>query len=805
VHTALGILASLACAGGAADVEPPREWLVLASVDERGRRPFRPDAVLAHLAADPLWEPRAGEEERGSSARAVWEARRAEQPGALGGGFGWAFAALELETRANVLADLRGATTLWVNGAPFVGDPYGYGFGGVPVALAPGRNRIFVTGPRGDATLAFSAVDRALVLATADCTVPDILVGGDRGLVGIPLLETQGVRHERLFARAAGEAFTEVWSPPFALEPLQVLKLPLLGILREPARAPGSAELEIEVSAGPGQPVLARARVAVTLRDPAGLQRLGRISEIDGSVQEMSVLPPRGARAPDVPARLLLTLHGAGVDSWGQAASYAPKPDFWIVAPTNRRPFGFDWQDWGRLDAYEALDEALRLSGVARSRVYLSGHSMGGHGAWHLAANDPDGFAAVAPSAAWRSFDSYGGRPAGALATLWQAADRASRTEDLLANLRQLPAFVLHGAADDNVPVSEAQAMSTALAAAGGEVRTHVQEGAGHWWSAGRGGGTDCVDWPEFFELFRARAIPAAPAALEFTTVDPCVDAQHYWVRVEELERYGEAARVVGRYDRAARALFVEAWNVRRLATASPDGQEVRAEVLLHGERERAGHVEGWLEGSAYAEGERIVFEPHGALPRGEKSPGRGGPLKRAFDRRFVLVVPSGGNAEENRVAYERARHDAQVWWYRGNGHAPIVRDAEWLAERAGSAGRNVILYGNAETNRAWAVLVGPDSPVVCRRGAARVGGTSAEGDGLDLLAVRPRADDAQGLVGLACASGPQGDRVATSLALFVSGVGYPDYALFGPDVLASGDGGVIRAGWFDAHWLLQP
>ena len=23
-----------------------------------------------------------------------------------------------------------------------------------------------------------------------------------------------------------------------------------------------------------------------------------------------------------------------------------------VVAPTNRRPFGFDWQDWGRLDAY---------------------------------------------------------------------------------------------------------------------------------------------------------------------------------------------------------------------------------------------------------------------------------------------------------------------------------------------------------------------------------------------------------------------------------------------------------------------
>ena len=60
----------------------------------------------------------------------------------------------------------------------------------------------------------------------------------------------------------------------------------------------------------------------------------------------------------------MLTLHGASVDAFNQARSYSPKPDLWIVAPTNRRPFGFDWQDWGRLDAYEVLDHALDLTGA---------------------------------------------------------------------------------------------------------------------------------------------------------------------------------------------------------------------------------------------------------------------------------------------------------------------------------------------------------------------------------------------------------------------------------------------------------
>jgi hypothetical protein len=31
--------------------------------------------------------------------------------------------------------------------------------------------------------------------------------------------------------------------------------------------------------------------------------------------------------------------------------------------------------------------------------------------------------------------------------------------------------------------------------------------------------------------------------------------------------------------------------------------------------------------------------------------------------------------------------------------------------------------------------------------------------------------------------------------------VGYPDYAIVGPDVLSSGDGGVRAAGFFDSAW----
>jgi len=82
-------------------------------------------------------------------------------------------------------------------------------------------------------------------------------------------------------------------------------------------------------------------------------------SSIDDSVQYFAVTPA----LPDpkiAPPGLILTLHGAGVEAAGQAPCYSRKPGFYVVAPTNRRSYGFDWEDWGRLDALEVLELAQK-------------------------------------------------------------------------------------------------------------------------------------------------------------------------------------------------------------------------------------------------------------------------------------------------------------------------------------------------------------------------------------------------------------------------------------------------------------
>ena len=152
------------------------------------------------------------------------------------------------------------------------------------------------------------------------------------------------------------------------------------------------------------------------------------VSGIDGSVQYYAVSPAVSDSALN-PA-LVLSLHGASVEAIGQARAYSPKNWAAVVAPTNRRPFGFDWEDWGRLDALEVLEIEQNRTQYNPDQVYLTGHSMGGHGTWQLGATFPDKWGAIAPCAGWYSFWSYGGKEEpDELSSIQKLLGRASNPE----------------------------------------------------------------------------------------------------------------------------------------------------------------------------------------------------------------------------------------------------------------------------------------------------------------------------------------------------------------------------------------
>ena len=134
--------------------------------------------------------------------------------------------------------------------------------------------------------------------------------------------------------------------------------------------------------------------------------RVTFVSKIDHSVQYYSIRYPKNYD-PQKSYAAIFSLHGAGVEASLLASQYSSKDWAFVITPTNRRPYGFDWQDWGRLDFLEVYNLAVKALPIDQDRVYLSGGSMGGQGTWHIGLHHPSLFAALAPQAGWSTLHVY--------------------------------------------------------------------------------------------------------------------------------------------------------------------------------------------------------------------------------------------------------------------------------------------------------------------------------------------------------------------------------------------------------------
>jgi predicted peptidase len=157
---------------------------------------------------------------------------------------------------------------------------------------------------------------------------------------------------------------------------------------------------------------------------------------------------------------LILFLHGAGergTNLWLVAKHGPPKivrtkPEFPFIVVSPQCPAG---QRWDNATLLGLLDVVIKKYRVDKSRIYLTGLSMGGFGTWNLGVSYPEKFAAIAPICG-------GGQPSRARA------------------LKKVPIWAFHGAKDETVPPRATEDMVEAVRAAGGNVRLTVYPEAGH-------------------------------------------------------------------------------------------------------------------------------------------------------------------------------------------------------------------------------------------------------------------------------------------------------------------------------------
>lgn len=772
------------------------EALAIGRVSGGGRAAVPTDAVWDQIANNTFQWPKADQTLALSNGRSgKWQKVQADKDGwfqgqALAGGY--VACSVDLPEGAVMLVQAEGDTMAWVNGQTHTGDPYSYGYLAFPAKLEKGENHLLFACGRGRLRVKLLPVRGPLMLDTRDATLPDVLTSDKGDLIGsIVVINTtdHAATGEQIVAKVEGETEAAVLSAP-SIPAMTMRKVPVT--IRVPqSRAGEKIKVSLQLNTAGQATAGDVADIELRVRQPNQVHKRTFISAIDDSVQYYAVNP---AQKPSKDNLLILTLHGAAVEALGQASAYASKDDATLVAPTNRRPYGFDWEDMGRLDAIEVLNIAKKTIPHDPHRVILTGHSMGGHGTWQIGLTFPGLFAAIGPSAGWSSFFSYGGgqrfRDASPIEQMIQRAVSPSDTMALLHNSLMEDVYILHGDADDNVPVREARTMRDALKF-NPRVIYHEQKGAGHWW------GSQCVDWPPMFEMFEKARLPddSDVHEIEFVTADPAVSGKCHWLTIEQQTQALKTSKVKlavkgdelsGETDNVA-ALMIDLSSTP-ITKVLIDGQS------LDVPQNAGGHSLALLR-------RQDKWSAANELPHGQKNAARGGGFKQIFANHVEFVFGTRGSEEETTLELDEARLLAENLYYRGNGAVDILSDVEFQKKPADD--RNVVLFGNAQTNAAWNTLLN-GCPCDVRDGSISIGDRKFEGKDLAALLLYPRHGSDKALVGAIASTGPAGGRLTERLPILVSGVGYPDWMVIQSDALRTGDRGVLAAGFFANDWSLD-
>lgn len=770
-----------------------KEGLRSGACHQYGRTALFTDQLAYAMSNGPLQAPANGSQ---SFDGEKWQTVTAGEDGAFSGKAltnGYIYVTYNSPKAQTAILNITGHQMVYVNGVPHAGDMYRYGWMFTPVQLKQGVNEFYIRTSRGwgrqgmRAQLTFPK--QPVYISVADSTMPFVVKGKDNsGLWGaVVVINTSDKALKGLQIKATIQGKTLTTTLP-EIAPLATRKV---GFMMD-ASAAGNDNNSVALTLSSQNKVIDSKNMALKTVSASEHYSSTFVSGIDGSVQYYAVSPqlnPTG-KAP----ALFLSVHGAEVQAINQARAYKYKDWGVLAAPTNRRPRGFNWEDWGRLDALEVLNIATAEFKPDPERIYLTGHSMGGHGTWILGATFPGKWAAIAPCSGYPTLMGYGSAdglipdsPKNNTEQILLRASNPSNTFKLANNYKAGGVYILHGDSDRVVSVDYARQMKKILADFHPDFSYYEYPGGEHWY------GDTCVDWGPLFSYFKWHTIPADSSVkvVDFTTASTAISSKYHWVQVLQQQHALEYSRVQLR--RAGNNISGTTSNVEVLALDLKgfdgeivlDGQTIK--YASHGEILYLQHGSQWTIGKAPAETDKGIV--------------RNGTLKEAFNHRMVFVYGTAGTPEENAWSLNKARYDAETWYYRGNGAIDIVADKDFKA--ADYADRGVIIYGNATTNKAYGLLL-KNSPVQMSRGKVTVGEKSYTGDALAGYFMYPRMDSKVAAVAVIGGTGLKGMKAAEANQYFAGGSGFPDYMIFSAELLKGKETEVKTAGFYDNEWKLS-
>ncbi|ESO96501.1 hypothetical protein LOTGIDRAFT_159918 [Lottia gigantea] len=582
----------------------------------------------------------------------------------------------------------------------------------------------------------------------------------------------------------------------------------------------------------------------------------------DGSIQHAATIKPIG-ESKGISYPVMLTLHGTTVPPQNQADSYKYMVNdefifgvdgMWLLAPT--RHGAHNWEGPGLLTALrsiEALKELVEEASWTKPKVdtehlIIAGHSMGGHGAWHIATHYPDRVMALVSLAGWIKKEEYGdsnlffkhdvstSHTDPIVKLIMESCISENDADKHVSNLKGMPVFVRIGAADKTVHPYYSRRMVRLLHEASVQVQYTELPGKEHWWwdtsKTNDGGAVNDEPIRDFVTkhlLTNQKGSCSVDGNCEneegwskyqssdtefvLSTVNPALGSGLKGLRILQqiipyrtsdikVKKEGEKITLittnVKRFelqDSSIRGIDWENYDIYIDDTHYPQSEISQMyQHQLHYFKLRDGK---WL----------ITHEDIYKL--GERGPENLGPARRIAEKDFILVVGSSGNNEDiNKLLLESSVYIANLFLLTSDTIANIVLDIEITANQLEN--KNIILLGSPEENKFTGDYLSK-LPVRLKDNSITLGTckyTNQTNTGLFTLAPHGQRNLALILFG----SNKEGLKDVISLAKptippmtrspFSNLL--PDYVISGSESRWKGPGGWQCAGFWDNEWKYQ-
>ncbi|RUS26818.1 hypothetical protein BC938DRAFT_484077 [Jimgerdemannia flammicorona] len=385
-----------------------------------------------------------------------WSFNQLSQGWAINQFQSWARTRLVLPLATTIIIQCTNVGDFYVDSRLFSGDWYNYGTVSHALHLDAGEheirvrvvNEIRIFGAKVPPPIAFRCqIEKASEegrVTVRTPVVPDVvegvLAGGYASLTVENLKAEVGREGWVEVVELVDEKFyiVPVHRLPIRLTPYQARPIAIKFVHTSPISGSITTRLRIHLRTSHGASMFLWQELTLVYRKWGETFKFTFL-DFDGTVHYAMAKPPRTLFRPSapnvVPPPILIATHGAGVEaewkSWTD--TYDVQEAAWILYPTGRTTWGFDWHGPSYLNVRSALRSLIELptlfplvGGVEdgvwivgeEGRVLYTGtlitfffyarrHSNGGQGAWYMASHFPDSAVAALPAAGYVKIQDY--------------------------------------------------------------------------------------------------------------------------------------------------------------------------------------------------------------------------------------------------------------------------------------------------------------------------------------------------------------------------------------------------------------